>query len=114
LGLDNIHSLSKQDQYVLQVELSDESGKQQDARYKFHLDGEDKVFALHLKQESGDQEKIMTTGASGLPFSTADRDNDLSVDVNCAEMLSGMSASLKSFLKFTQNSSKSAPTKKRL
>ncbi|KAM4549318.1 angiopoietin-related protein 4-like [Odontesthes bonariensis] len=89
LGLDNIHSLSKQGQYILQVELSGETGKQQDARYKFQLDGEDKVFALHLEQESGDQEKIMTTGASGLPFSTADRDNDLSADINCAELLSG-------------------------
>lgn len=97
LGLDNIHSLSQQGQYVLQVELSDEAGRQQTARYRFHLDGEEKMFALYLEDESPSevQEKILTSGASGLPFSTADRDNDLAADINCAELLSGMTASLK-------------------
>ncbi|XP_041863206.1 angiopoietin-related protein 4-like [Melanotaenia boesemani] len=91
LGLDNIHSLSKQGEYILQVELSDEAGLQQAARYKFNLDGEEMMFAIHLEQESssGPQEKIISTGDSGLPFSTADRDNDLAADINCAEMLSG-------------------------
>nr|XP_015826324.2 angiopoietin-related protein 4 [Nothobranchius furzeri] len=91
LGLDNIHSLSKQGQYILQVELSDEAGQQREARYKFQLDGEEKMFALHLEQESpsGVQEDIVIAGASGLPFSTADRDNDLAADINCAQMLSG-------------------------
>ncbi|XP_023147408.1 angiopoietin-related protein 4-like [Amphiprion ocellaris] len=91
LGLENIHSVSRQGQYILQVELSDESGQQQEARFQFHLDGEEMKFALHLEQDSssGVQEKAMTTGASGLPFSTADRDNDLAADVNCAELLSG-------------------------
>lgn len=96
LGLENIHSLSRQGQYVLQVELSDQAGEQQAARYRFQLDGEEKKFALHLEQEtsSGAQQEIMTTGVSGLPFSTADRDNDLAADVNCAELLSGTTASL--------------------
>ncbi|KAM8744604.1 angiopoietin-related protein 4-like [Acanthopagrus schlegelii] len=92
LGLENIHSLSKQGQYVLQVELSDWAGQQQQAaRYRFQLAGEQEKFSLHLQEEasSGSQEKIMSTEASGLPFSTADRDNDLAADVNCAEMLSG-------------------------
>ncbi|KAF7202561.1 angiopoietin-related protein 4 [Nothobranchius furzeri] len=91
LGLDNIHSLSKQGQYILQVELSDEAGQQREAHYKFQLDGEEKMFALHLEQESpsGVQEDIVIAGASGLPFSTADRDNDLAADINCAQMLSG-------------------------
>ncbi|XP_022594808.1 angiopoietin-related protein 4-like [Seriola dumerili] len=91
LGLENIHSLSKQGQYVLQVELSDRAGEQHMAHYRFQLDGEEKKFALHLEQEtsSGAEEEIMTTAASGRPFSTADRDNDLTADVNCAELLTG-------------------------
>ncbi|XP_071342145.1 angiopoietin-related protein 4-like [Trachinotus anak] len=91
LGLENIHSLSKQGQYVLQVELSDQEGEQHTASYRFQLDGEEKKFALHLGQEtsSGAEEEIWTTGASGLPFSTADSDNDLTADINCAELLSG-------------------------
>nr|XP_020467730.1 angiopoietin-related protein 4-like [Monopterus albus] len=91
LGLENIHSLSKQGQYILQVELSDQEGEQQAARYQFQVEGEEKMFALHLKQDSSSTvlEEIMNTGASGLPFSTADRDNDLVADINCAELLSG-------------------------
>ncbi|TKS74359.1 Angiopoietin-related protein 4 [Collichthys lucidus] len=95
LGLENIHSLSKQGQYILRVELvSGQAGEQQQqqaAQYHFQLDGEEKKFTLHLQEESssGDQEKIMTSGTSGLPFSTADRDNDLAADINCAEQLSG-------------------------
>ncbi|XP_034533813.1 angiopoietin-related protein 4-like [Notolabrus celidotus] len=88
LGLENIHSLSKQGQYVLQVEVSDGAGQQEVARYEFQLDGEEKMFALNLQPESEGQ-NIMTTGDAGVPFSTADRDNDLAKDANCANMLSG-------------------------
>ncbi|KAM3876270.1 angiopoietin-related protein 4-like [Diretmus argenteus] len=88
LGLENIHSLSKQGQYTLQVELSDWTGQEQSAQYQFRLDGAERKYALHLEQP-GVVEKTMTTGASGLPFSTSDRDNDLSADTNCAELLSG-------------------------
>lgn len=96
MGLENIHSLSKQGQYILQVELSDQAGEQQAARYRFELDGEEKKFALHLEQESSSvgQEDIMNTGASALPFSTADSDNDFAADVNCAQLLSGTTGSL--------------------
>ncbi|CAJ1060869.1 angiopoietin-related protein 4-like [Xyrichtys novacula] len=89
LGLENIHSLSKQGEYVLQVEVSDMAGEKKEAHYGFQLDGEETMFALHLQPESEGQENIITTGASGLPFSTTDRDNDLAKDVNCAELLSG-------------------------
>ncbi|XP_038571447.1 angiopoietin-related protein 4-like [Micropterus salmoides] len=91
LGLENIHTLAKQGQYILQVELSDWAGHQPVARYGFQLEGEEKLFTLHLQHgpSSGAQEKIMMTGGPGLPFSTADRDNDLAADVNCAELLSG-------------------------
>lgn len=91
LGLENVHSLSKQGRYLLQVEISDWSGQRQMARYQFQLDGEERRYALHLEQvpSSGDLGETVTTGASGLPFSTSDRDNDLNADVNCAELLSG-------------------------
>ncbi|XP_042272985.1 angiopoietin-related protein 4-like [Thunnus maccoyii] len=91
LGLENIHSLSKQGQYLLQVELSDLAGREQVAHYGVTVDGEEEKFAIHLENDSssGAQEEIIVTGASGVPFSTADRDNDLSADVNCAELLSG-------------------------
>lgn len=87
LGLDNIHSLSKQGRYVLQVELSDKAGQQQEVRYQFHLDGEEEKFALRLGQES--PSGLQENPVNGVPFSTVDRDNDLAADVNCAELLSG-------------------------
>lgn len=93
LGLENIHSLSRQGQYILQVELYDwAEEQQQEARYRLQLDGEEKKFALHLEQKSSSG-VIMTTGESGLPFSTADSDNDLAADVNCAELHSGTTPS---------------------
>uniref|UniRef100_A0A8C5D2X6 Angiopoietin-related protein 4-like n=1 Tax=Gouania willdenowi TaxID=441366 RepID=A0A8C5D2X6_GOUWI len=72
LGLEKIHSLSKQGRHIL---------------YQFHLDGEEQKFALHLQKASPSllQEKM----AAGIPFSTSDRDNDLAADTNCAAMHSG-------------------------
>lgn len=89
MGLEKIRSVSKQGPYELQVELSDEAGQQLPvARYAFQLGGEEDKFALHLEDKTASPP--MTKGSSGIPFSTADRDNDLAVEVNCAEMLSGM------------------------
>nr|XP_040039377.1 angiopoietin-related protein 4-like [Gasterosteus aculeatus aculeatus] len=92
LGLENIRALSSQGQHVLQVELSDCAGQRRlEARYRFRLDGEEEKFALHLEQEAspGAEETMATPEESGLPFSTADRDNDLASDGNCAALLSG-------------------------
>lgn len=88
LGLEKIRSVSKQGPYQLQVVLSDGAGQRLPvARYPFRLDGEEKKFALHLEDEASSPQ--MSTGSSGIPFSTADRDNDLSEDLSCAKMLSG-------------------------
>lgn len=89
MGLEKIHSVSKQGPYELQVELSDGAGQQLPvAQYGFQLDGEETKFALHLEDQTASPP--MSTGYSGIPFSTVDRDNDLAVDVNCAKLLSGM------------------------
>ncbi|CAL8252773.1 unnamed protein product [Merluccius merluccius] len=91
LGLDHIHSLSNQGLYTLQVQVSDWTGEEQLVNYQFRLDGPENDYALHLEPISttGIPEGAMATRASGLPFSTSDRDNDLSADINCAKSLSG-------------------------
>lgn len=92
LGLEHIHAVARQGRYLLQVELSDGRQQQQQpevATYSFQLAGEEQQFALSLEDESSTQERLLSTGASGLPFSTVDRDNDSATDVNCAQLLSG-------------------------
>lgn len=92
MGLEKIRSVSKQGPHQLQVELSDGAGQQlPGARYRFQLDGEEEKFALHLEDEAPSPRT--STGSSGIPFSTADRDNDLSEDVSCAKLLSGTTSS---------------------
>lgn len=89
LGLENIHALARQGRYLLQVELSDGQRQPDVATYSFQLAGEEEQFALRLEDESSPQEGILSTGATGVPFSTADRDSDSAADVNCAQLLSG-------------------------
>lgn len=90
LGLERMHSLSKQRPQVLQVDFSDWRGEAVSLSYTFQLDGEESNYALHLQPTTpGLLESALTTGAEGLPFSTADRDHDLKEDANCAMQLSG-------------------------
>lgn len=89
MGLENIHALARQGRYLLQVELSDGQRQPDVATYSFQLAGEEEQFALRLEDESSPQEGILSTGATGVPFSTADRDRDSAADVNCAQLLSG-------------------------
>lgn len=91
LGLEHIHALASQGRYLLQVELSDGRQQLDVATYRFQLAGEEQQFALRLEDESSTQENLLSPGASGLPFSTADRDNDSAAGVNCAQLLSGAS-----------------------
>lgn len=93
LGLENIHALARQGRYLLQVELSDGQRQPDVATYSFQLAGEEEQFALRLEDESSPQEGILSTGATGVPFSTADRDSDSAADVNCAQLLSGATTS---------------------
>lgn len=89
MGLENIHALARQGRYLLQVELSDGRRQPDMATYSFELAGEEEQFALRLEDESSGQERILSTGATGLPFSTADRDSDSAANINCAQLLSG-------------------------
>lgn len=94
LGLDNIHTLTKQEELTLLVELSDWKGEAQSVQYTFRLDGEESNYTLYLPESSCDKvESGVTTGPSGLSFSTIDRDNDLNTDVNCAKQLKYFSVS---------------------
>ncbi|XP_042562514.1 angiopoietin-related protein 4-like, partial [Clupea harengus] len=90
LGLEKMLSISKQRPHVLQIELSDWRGETQSVSYSFQLDGEESNYALHVQPTTpSNLESALTTGPDGLPFSTADRDQDLKEDANCALQLSG-------------------------
>ncbi|KAJ8374713.1 hypothetical protein SKAU_G00052930, partial [Synaphobranchus kaupii] len=90
LGLEKIHTLSQQGDYVLQVELSDWKDEARTIKYPFHLSGEENNYALHLQEgSSGNLESALTSDPSGVPFSTRDKDNDQKTEMNCAKHLSG-------------------------
>ncbi|MBN3276461.1 ANGL4 protein, partial [Polyodon spathula] len=90
LGLEQIHALSKQGGYVLHVQLTDWNDQVQSLEYSFRLGGEESSYTLHLQEGSpGNLENALSTGSSGLPFSTRDRDSDLKSDINCAKHLTG-------------------------
>lgn len=90
LGLDQIHALSRQGGYVLQVQLTDWNNQVQSVEYSFRLGGEESSYTLHLQEGApGNLENALSTDSSGLPFSTRDRDSDLKSDINCAKHLTG-------------------------
>ncbi|MBN3302998.1 ANGL4 protein, partial [Amia calva] len=90
LGLEKIHMLSQQGNYMLQVELTDWSDQTKSIQYPFHLSGEDASYAMHLHGSSpSNQDSAMSTEPTGLPFSTRDRDHDHKPDMNCAKQLTG-------------------------
>ncbi|KAJ0032709.1 hypothetical protein NQD34_002790 [Periophthalmus magnuspinnatus] len=91
LGLAHIHTLARQGRYMLQVELSDSSRQSHVISSEFQLEGEEGQFSLHLGPDSDASlgGLFSAPGSSGLPFSTPDRDNDLSAEDNCAQKHSG-------------------------
>ncbi|XP_051990550.1 angiopoietin-related protein 4-like [Xyrauchen texanus] len=90
LGLEKIHSVSKGGNYILKVQFSDWRDESQNITYLFHLNGEERNYSLHiLERPAGNLESFLSTEASGVPFSTRDKDNDLKNDLNCAKQLSG-------------------------
>uniref|UniRef100_A0AAY5K470 Fibrinogen C-terminal domain-containing protein n=1 Tax=Esox lucius TaxID=8010 RepID=A0AAY5K470_ESOLU len=87
LGLENIHTLTKQEEYTLALELSDWTGETQSVQYPFRLGAEESNYTLYMPVSSP---AGLESGLTTAPFSTTDRDNDLSDNVNCAKQLSGM------------------------
>ncbi|KAM4552877.1 angiopoietin-related protein 4 [Odontesthes bonariensis] len=92
LGLENIHTIAKEGDYILNIKLSDWGDDSASVRFVFQLGGKDTKYSLFI-QESGTfgtlESSLGTDAIPGLPFSTLDQDNDRKVDTNCARHLSG-------------------------
>ncbi|XP_012683442.2 angiopoietin-related protein 4 [Clupea harengus] len=91
LGLEKIHSLSKDGNYILNVQLSDWRDEAESIKYPFRLSGEESDYSLHILDNASRnlESALATDAAAGLPFSTRDKDNDQKSDINCAKHLSG-------------------------
>ena len=85
LGNWNLNVITSAKPYELRVELEDWDGDRRIANYDyFHVANESEQFRLTLGEFSGDAYNGMITD-SGNMFSTRDRDNDLTYDLNQAE-----------------------------
>ncbi|XP_055007603.1 angiopoietin-related protein 4 [Boleophthalmus pectinirostris] len=91
LGLEKMHSISKDGGYVLNIAMSDWNGDLASVRLPFTLGGPSSKYALYVKKEGpfSPLESSLGPDANALPFSTFDQDNDLKSDANCAMNLSG-------------------------
>ncbi|XP_019966323.2 angiopoietin-related protein 4 [Paralichthys olivaceus] len=92
LGLEKIHTITKDGGYILNIKLSDWGDDLASVRLPFKLGGEETKYSLQI-QEVGTfstlETSLGTDASTGLPFSTSDRDNDQKNDLNCAKHLSG-------------------------
>ncbi|XP_032421038.1 angiopoietin-related protein 4 [Xiphophorus hellerii] len=92
LGLENIHAITKDDSYSLNIKFSDWGDDSASVRFPFELGGKETNYSL-LIQEPGTtdtlESSLTTDSALALPFSTRDQDNDRKGDINCAKHLSG-------------------------
>ncbi|KAF5889164.1 angiopoietin-related protein 4-like, partial [Clarias magur] len=89
LGLENVFRLTKDEEFMLKIRMSDWRDEHQSVQYQFRLNGEDKNYSLQiLESPDGNLESSFSTESSSLPFSTRDRDNDRKHDFNCAKHLS--------------------------
>ncbi|KAJ0059046.1 hypothetical protein NL108_007301, partial [Boleophthalmus pectinirostris] len=90
LGLEKMHSISKDGGYVLNIAMSDWNGDLASVRLPFTLGGPSSKYALYVKKEGpfSPLESSLGPDANALPFSTFDQDNDLKSDANCAMNLS--------------------------
>ncbi|XP_010892446.1 angiopoietin-related protein 4 [Esox lucius] len=90
LGLEKMHAVVKDTDYILKVKFSDWREDTETIQYPIRMDGEESRYALHIKETSpGNLQSALATEDAGVPFSTRDRDNDRKSDTNCAKHLSG-------------------------
>ncbi|KAB5535990.1 hypothetical protein PHYPO_G00124190 [Pangasianodon hypophthalmus] len=90
LGLEKMYRMTKDEDFILKIQMSDWRDEHQSVQYRFRLNGEDRNYSLQiLESPVGNLESSLSTESSSLPFSTRDRDNDQKHDFNCAKHLSG-------------------------
>lgn len=92
LGLEKMHSIAKDGGYIMKLGMSDWNGDVASVHLPFSLGGTDTKYSLYIKKESAFSPLESSLGpdaTNGLPFSTADQDNDRKADTNCAANLSG-------------------------
>ena len=89
LGNENIHQITSSGSYELRVEMK-YKGKSAYARYgHFSIAGERENYALSVGDYSGTAGDSLIVYHKGQQFTTRDRDNDGSFQLNCAEHVKG-------------------------
>ncbi|XP_051567714.1 angiopoietin-related protein 3-like [Myxocyprinus asiaticus] len=88
LGLEKIHSIAHQGEYILHIELQDWKDEKRFKEYMFTLEGPASDYTLHLTPLSGNLPDAMSNH-TGIKFSTKDRDNDNLDESNCARNYTG-------------------------
>ncbi|XP_026998312.1 angiopoietin-related protein 4 [Tachysurus fulvidraco] len=90
LGLEKMYHVTKDEDFILKIQMTDWRNELQSVQYRIHLNGEHSNYSLQILESSdGNLESSLSTESSSLPFSTRDRDNDRKHDFNCAKHLSG-------------------------
>ncbi|XP_072539117.1 angiopoietin-related protein 3 [Salminus brasiliensis] len=88
LGLAKIHSIVRQGEYILNIQLEDWKEERRYIEYMFTLDGPASHYTIHLTPLSGNLPDAMGNH-TGMMFSTKDKDNDNLEDSNCARNYTG-------------------------
>ncbi|NXW31923.1 ANGL3 protein, partial [Phaetusa simplex] len=84
LGLNKTHSITKQGDYILRIELQDWKDNKRYIDYAFRLGGPETDYTLQLSRVSGSIPNALPEQTE-LRFSTADHDTDIINDFNCPE-----------------------------
>ncbi|KAM6168676.1 angiopoietin-related protein 3 [Erethizon dorsatum] len=85
LGLEKIHSIVKQSNYILRIELEDWKDNKYFVEYPFHLGNHETNYMLHLAKMTGNGPKVFPE-YKDLVFSTWDHKAG---HLNCSESYSG-------------------------